>query len=74
MLILLLLVLSLLGAAPRCLWRTHDRAFLASLIAGRQAECVTEDSGEYRLGGGKGNRSATETCYAAGQDLGLAMV
>ena len=74
MLILLLMVLSLLSAAPRCLRRTHARAFPASLIGGRQAECVPEDSGDDRIGGGKGNRSATETCNAAGQDLGLAMV
>ena len=74
MLILLLMVLSLLGTTPRCLWRTHARAFLANLVAGRQAECVPEDSGDDRIGGGKGNRSAKETCYAAGQDLGLAMV
>jgi len=49
----------------------HARAFLASLIAGRHVECLMEDPGG---DGGKGNRGAAATCYAAGQDVGLAMV
>ena len=35
---------------------------------------MPEDSGNDRSGGGKGNHGGAETCYTAGQDLGLAMV
>lgn len=50
----------------------HARAFLASLIAGRHIECVGENPGSGGRGGGKDGAAAT--CYAAGQDVGLAMV
>lgn len=46
----------------------HARAFLDSLIAGRRVECVLEGRP------GDGGRGAAATCYAAGQDLGLAMI